>query len=150
VSETACPFCRGVLGDAFRATPARAAPRARLTRAALFALGTGVAIGTAGCSSSSPASPGTGTEQGDGATGETADTGTGGSTDASGDALPGTGSSDAAGVADGPTAQPLYGAVAYDGGTEPEYDGGGAQPLYGATAHEDGGSFAALYGIVGH
>jgi hypothetical protein len=44
VSESTCPFCRSALGDAFRTTPARQAPRNRLTRAALFALGTAGAV----------------------------------------------------------------------------------------------------------
>lgn len=50
VSEFRCPFCRAALSDAFRATPARQAPRQRLRRAALFALGTGVAVAPAACS----------------------------------------------------------------------------------------------------
>jgi hypothetical protein len=55
VSESACPFCRSALSDAFRATLARQAPRVRLTRAALFAFGTGVALtpALAACSSTS-------------------------------------------------------------------------------------------------
>jgi hypothetical protein len=55
VSESTCPFCRSALNEAFRATPAGQAPRGRLTRAALFALGTGVAMTPAlpGCSSTS-------------------------------------------------------------------------------------------------
>jgi hypothetical protein len=44
VSEPTCPFCRSALGHAFRATPARQAPRKRLPRAALFALGTAGAV----------------------------------------------------------------------------------------------------------
>jgi hypothetical protein len=52
VSESTCPFCSSALGEAFRATPARRAPRDRLTRAALLALGTGVAL-TPACSSKS-------------------------------------------------------------------------------------------------
>jgi hypothetical protein len=44
VSEAACPFCHSVHSDAFRTTPARQPPRQRLTRAALFALGTAGAV----------------------------------------------------------------------------------------------------------
>jgi hypothetical protein len=151
VTESACPFCCAALSDAFRATPARQAPRARLTRAALFALGTGVAL-TPACSPSSSGSPGTGDEQGDGSSEPATDggatttpeAGTPGSTDASA-----TGS-DGAGFEDGPTAQPLYGAVAYDAGGEPADDAGHtAQPLYGASIYD--GSIGALYGgFVGH
>jgi hypothetical protein len=55
VSEVACPFCRAPLSEAFRASPAPLPPRARLSRAALFAFGTGtLALGPA-CSSSPPA-----------------------------------------------------------------------------------------------
>jgi hypothetical protein len=126
VSESACPFCRAGLTAEFRSTPARQAPRARLTRAALFVLGTGVAL-TPACSSSSSGSPGgSGEELGDGASepetgsgggadgGSAADTGGGASTDAGAgtDATP----SDAAGEEDAFSAQPLYGAVAHDGG----------------------------------
>jgi hypothetical protein len=52
VSESTCPFCSSALSDVFRATPARQAPRQRLTRSALFALGAGVAL-TPACSSES-------------------------------------------------------------------------------------------------
>jgi hypothetical protein len=146
VSESACPFCGSALSDTFRATPARQAPRVRLTRAALFALGTGVAL-TPGCSPSSSGSPGTGTEQGDdggitaqplyGAVaydaGEPADAGATGSDGA-------TGASDAAGTTDAGSTT--------DG--EPPDDGGHtAQPLYGASVYD--GGYAALYGgYVGH
>jgi hypothetical protein len=43
VSEVACPFCGDALSEAFRASPAPLPPRARLSRAALFAFGTGTA-----------------------------------------------------------------------------------------------------------
>jgi len=39
VSETSCPFCAGVLADAFANIAPRVAPRARLGRAAVFAFG---------------------------------------------------------------------------------------------------------------
>ncbi len=51
-SEPACPFCHAPLDDAFRVAPPRLAPGVRLTRAALFALGAGVAL-TPACSSKS-------------------------------------------------------------------------------------------------
>jgi hypothetical protein len=42
VSEPACPFCGGELGDAFRSVPSPRAPAVgRLSRAVLFALGAG-------------------------------------------------------------------------------------------------------------
>ena len=48
VSEGACPFCRASLDAAFRAAPAPLAPAARLSRAALFALGAGsISVGAA-------------------------------------------------------------------------------------------------------
>jgi hypothetical protein len=53
VSETACPFCRATLSSDFRASPAPRPPRARLSRAALRAFGTGALALTAACSSSS-------------------------------------------------------------------------------------------------
>jgi len=104
VSESTCPFCHSALSDAFRATPARRAPRERLTRAALFVLGTGVAL-TPACSPASSGSPGTGTEQGDG-------------------------SSDTDG---GTTAQPLYGAVAYDAGVPADAGATGSDAATGAS-----------------
>ena len=57
VAEQACPFCGGALSSSFRAAAPPQPPRVRLTRAALFAFGTG-ALGTGtmalapGCSSS--------------------------------------------------------------------------------------------------
>ena len=44
MSEKACPFCGRALSADFRASPAPRAPAARLSRAALFAAGTGVAV----------------------------------------------------------------------------------------------------------
>jgi hypothetical protein len=134
VSESACPFCRGALSDAFRATPARPAPRARLARAALFAIGTGTVALTPACSASSSGSPGTG-EPGDGSS-VVADSGESVSPEAgtSTGSDAGTGATDAAGGQDAPTVEPAYGAIAYgDAGV----DSGGftAQPLYGAAAY---------------
>jgi hypothetical protein len=60
VSESACPFCRSALPDTFGASPSARAPGVRLTRAALFAFGTGAAAISPACSSStSPAAGGT-------------------------------------------------------------------------------------------
>jgi hypothetical protein len=53
VSESACPFCGGGLPASLRDAPAPRAPRTRLTRAALFAFGTGGMALTPACSSSS-------------------------------------------------------------------------------------------------
>ncbi len=53
VSEAGCPFCGERFAAAFRASPRPAPPGARLTRAALFALGTGTMAMTPACSSSS-------------------------------------------------------------------------------------------------
>jgi hypothetical protein len=58
VSECTCPFCRSTLTEAFGATPARQAPRERLTRAALYAFGTAALAVTPACSSSGSQSPG--------------------------------------------------------------------------------------------
>jgi hypothetical protein len=67
VSEKTCPFCGGPLAEAFRAAPAPRAPGARLTRAALFAFGTGVLAVAPGCSSSSATGGGdAGTDAGQG------------------------------------------------------------------------------------
>jgi|HubBroStandDraft_1064217.scaffolds.fasta_scaffold37267_1 hypothetical protein len=53
-SEPACPFCRGELDDAFRSAPRPRAPTARLSRAALFAIGAaGFLAGSVSCSSGS-------------------------------------------------------------------------------------------------
>ncbi len=49
VSELACPFCRAEQSAAARTSPAPLAPRARLTRAAMFALGTSAAAVASGC-----------------------------------------------------------------------------------------------------
>ncbi len=50
VSEAACPFCGAALGEEMRAAAPPQAPSARLSRAALFALGTSTAAAL-GCSS---------------------------------------------------------------------------------------------------
>jgi hypothetical protein len=44
VSEGACPFCGLLLEPAFRAAPAPIGPSRRLSRAALFAFGTGTMV----------------------------------------------------------------------------------------------------------
>ena len=53
VSETACPFCGSVLPDSLREGAPPQPPGARLTRAALFAFGTGTLALAPACSSSS-------------------------------------------------------------------------------------------------
>jgi len=54
VSETTCPFCAATLSDAFRATPAPRRLATRLSRAALFALGTtGATAAALACSDDS-------------------------------------------------------------------------------------------------
>jgi hypothetical protein len=49
VSEAACPFCGVEPSAALRASPAPVAPRGRLTRAAIFALGASTAAVGTGC-----------------------------------------------------------------------------------------------------
>ena len=51
VSEAACPFCGQALGPAFRAAPRPRTPSARLSRAAMVAVGAGALGLTPGCSS---------------------------------------------------------------------------------------------------
>jgi len=53
VSDAACPFCQSALDEGLRARPAPLAPAVRLSRAALFAFGTGTAALTGACSDSS-------------------------------------------------------------------------------------------------
>lgn len=54
VSEGGCPFCGESLSDTFRAAPRPLGPGARLSRAALFAFGTGTMAVVGACSSSTP------------------------------------------------------------------------------------------------
>jgi hypothetical protein len=54
VNEAACPFCGAVLPDSVRESAPPQPPAVRLTRAALFAFGTGTLALAPGCSSSSP------------------------------------------------------------------------------------------------
>jgi hypothetical protein len=130
-TESACPFCAASLPATFAAAPLRLPPTKRLSRAALYAVGATSITVAAACSSSS------GTPAGD----------TDGST---ADASP-----------DSPSAMPLYGAAAPDGGFDMD-DGGpdvGAAALYGASPQEagepdDGGSrfeggAVAAYGAPG-
>jgi hypothetical protein len=59
VSESTCPFCRSALSGAFKGTQAGQAPRERLTRAALYALGTAVlALVVGACGSDDEGSSG--------------------------------------------------------------------------------------------
>ncbi len=52
VSESTCPFCRQSLGAAFADGAAPVPPAVRLSRAALFAFGTGTAAAAAACGGS--------------------------------------------------------------------------------------------------
>jgi hypothetical protein len=128
-TERACPFCSEALPETFAAAPAPRAPTKRLSRAALYAFGATSITVAAACSS------GSGTPAGD----------TDGST---ADASP-----------DSPSAMPLYGAAAPDGGfdddAEPDVT---AVPLYGASPVEAGeptdgpefdGRAVAAYGAPG-
>jgi hypothetical protein len=54
VSEAACPFCGVALAGSLRLSAPPRRPGVRLTRAALFALGTGTVALAPSCSSSSP------------------------------------------------------------------------------------------------
>lgn len=56
VSEASCPFCGDALPASFRESAAPRGPTTRLTRAALFAFGTGGMALTPACSSSSSGS----------------------------------------------------------------------------------------------
>jgi hypothetical protein len=56
VSELSCPFCAGVLTNAFANLAPRAAPRARLGRAAVFAFGV-VATTQVACGDNTKVSP---------------------------------------------------------------------------------------------
>jgi len=49
VTETACPFCHGALADSFHAAPAPVSLTVRLSRAALWAIGTGTISIAAAC-----------------------------------------------------------------------------------------------------
>ena len=121
VSEEACPFCGSTLEESFRAAPPPQAPGARLTRAALFALGTGAVALSPACSSSSSAPA------------------------PSDDAGPSHGVLDS-GIQPaygGPTfeggIQPVYGAPAEDAAPPPgNAIDSGAQPAYGAPALDGG------------
>jgi hypothetical protein len=55
VSEPACVFCGAALGEALRASPAPVPPSVRLSRAALFALGTSALSLGAACGASTGA-----------------------------------------------------------------------------------------------
>jgi hypothetical protein len=112
VSEVACPFCGSALGESFRAAPAPQAPAGRLTRAALFALGSATLALTQACSSSSTPAPSDDAGQTHGASDSGLQPAYGG---------PGFGEG---GV------QPVYGAPA-DAGAPVEHPEGGAEPAYG-------------------
>jgi hypothetical protein len=122
--DEACPFCGATPSPA----PALRLPSARLSRAALLALGAAGALAATDCSSSSAVVP---------APFDAGASEDGGSP-ASDSAAP---APDAGGAPDGGGfAQPLYGAMVIPadaaGGEDAEgtRDGGFAQPLYGAMA----------------
>jgi hypothetical protein len=112
VSEEACPFCGNALGESFRAAPAPQAPAGRLTRAALFALGTGTLALTSACSSSPAPAPSDDAGQTHGVLDSGLQPAYGG---------PGLGEAGA---------QPVYGAPA-DAGAPVGPLEGGAEPAYG-------------------
>ena len=53
-SESACPFCKRELAGAFQSAPSSLAPAARLSRAALFALGAGGVVVACGSGTANP------------------------------------------------------------------------------------------------
>jgi hypothetical protein len=134
VNEPACPFCKEALPAAFRGEARPEAPRVRLARAALFALGTGTAALACGSSTALGGSP--------------FDEANDGSTQA------GDGASDA--MSDGVDAMnygPLYGgfpiredAGAHDAGLhDAGLDAGQLEPSYGAPpTPRDAGDDAAI------
>jgi hypothetical protein len=111
-TERACPFCATSLPETFAAAPAPRAPTKRLSRAALYAFGA-TSITVSSASSSSRGTPAGDTD------GSTAD------------ASP-----------DSPSAMPLYGAAAPDGGfdDDAEPDQFGASPPVEAGEPGDGES----------
>jgi hypothetical protein len=131
VSETGCPFCGGALADSFRADPRPQAPRARLARAALLALGTG-SVALVACSSTAPTpayggSPvelpvDAGEDAGDKADAQPAQ-------DAAAEAAPRVDGGEVVdgGDLDAPTTEPPYGSPPRD--AEPDH--GGFYALYG-------------------
>jgi hypothetical protein len=125
VSEEACPFCRGRLAESFRAAPAPQPPGARLTRAALFAFGTGTLALAPACSSSSST---------------TTVNDAGGSQPAYG-GFP---------IEEDGSTQALYGAPAFDGGgisVDAGTDAGSESDATEASDAEDGGPMGtAAYG----
>lgn len=125
--ESECPFCGA--GLELSAVPARAMPRGRLGRAALFAFGAAIAGATmVGCgsddSSGSGGSAGTAGTSGSGGTGggTAGSGGTGGGTAGSGGAAGGGGQAGAAGS----------GGTAGMAGASGNGGAAGLQPLYGA------------------
>jgi hypothetical protein len=144
VTEAACPFCGEQFANAFRASPKPQPPRGRLTRAAMFALGTGTLALAPACSSSSapvvaePAYGGPPQNEDGGGVGVDAAYGSPGiEFDGSVGALYGAFPIDAAGAgpgdatSDAPVAEPAYGGPPHDA----EADHVSAIPLYGVAPH---------------
>jgi hypothetical protein len=123
VDEGGCPFCSEALTDEFRAGARPQGPGARLSRAALFAFGTGTLALANACSSSSTPPYGVPVMF--------EDAGDGG-----GSVAPEASTPDAT-EPDGPVATPAYGAP--------------GQPVEPADASEDHVGVTPLYGIApGH
>jgi hypothetical protein len=152
VSEAGCPFCGATFAESFRASPRPQPPAARLTRAALFALGTGTLALAPGCSSSSSAAPpvvaepayGGPPQEGDASSGGGVVTPDGGLGDAAYGGPPPLGDGSSGGGAD---------AESVDASSDAGLDGPVAEPAYGGPpqdASEDHVSIAPLYGIVAH
>jgi hypothetical protein len=130
VTEAGCPFCGATLADSFRASPRPQAPAARLTRAALFALGTGtLALAPACSSSSSTPAYGVPPVEYDGSSGGGRVTTDAGPVDAGPvDAGPLDASTTGS---DAPVAEPAYGGPPLDASE----DHVTVSPLYGVAAH---------------
>jgi hypothetical protein len=108
VTEPACPFCGDALSEAFQEARAPQPPALRLTRAALFAFGTGAMAVASGCSSSSTPTTDSGTVAPGDAGAE--DAGQVGAADS------GAPSSDAGSGFDSGGLAPVYGSPPADGG----------------------------------
>jgi hypothetical protein len=104
VTDVVCPFCAATFDDSFHAVPELQAPRGRLTRAALFALGTGTLSVAAACSSSSQPAYGGPVVLVDGAAPVEEDAGS----------TPDAGPGDAGAAFDATGVQPVYGAPAME------------------------------------
>jgi hypothetical protein len=118
VNEAGCPFCKGGLTESFHAGPKPEPPAGRLTRAALFALGTSAMSLAPGCSSSSQPAYGAPSVN----------------DDAGAQVTPDAAPVDAAAGIDAPVAEPAYGAPPVESLDAAE-DHVSFAPLYGIAAH---------------